>query len=385
MAVFPKKKLIMLPGPVDVPYKISMAMIKPIISHRGKDFHEMMGNIERMAKEVFKTKHPVFVLTASGTGGVEAAVLNVVRPKDKVIVPIFGEFGMRIAKQVERAGGEVIRVESPLGTAPEIDKVKEAFESTENVKALFVVYNDTSPGVTYRYLKDVSKIAKRYGAFVVVDAISILGGDDLPQDEWEIDIVIAGTQKCLAMPPGLVLVSVSREVLDYVRKNPPVTVYFDFARQEDFLLKNETPVTPAIPLFYALEQSLEEIINEGLENRVRKHKVAAKAYYNALTYAGLNPFVEEKFRSNVVITSTYPNGIDDKKFREILNQKFDIVIGGGFGELKGKIFRIGNMGEITEAKVLKTIEAIGGTLNIMGKKVDATEMINIAEKELSNL
>ena len=386
MTTYPQKKLIMLPGPVDVPEKTLTALLKPVISHRGEEFRELYSHIEEMAKKVFQTNSKIFVLTASGTGGVEAAVLNLVRPGDKIVVPIFGEFGHRLAKQIERAGGNVITVEAPMGTAPDIEKIKEAFEFNEDIKALFTVYNDTSPGTTYRFLKEVAAIAKDKGAFVVVDAISILGGDELPQDNWAIDVVIAGSQKCIAMPPGLVLVSASERVLEYVRNNPPITTYFDFAKQEDFLVKkNETPFTPAIPLFYALEVALEEVLKEGLEERIRKHRVAAKAFYRALSYVGLEPFVEEKFRSKVVITAKYREGMDDKKFREVLNKKFDVVIGGGFGELKGKIFRIGNMGDIRVAKIFRTLSAIGNAMNLMGIEADTKGMLKVAEEELQTL
>ncbi len=385
LPVYPRKKLIMLPGPVDVPEKVLNALSKPVISHRGEEFHELYSNIEEMAKKVFQTNSRVFVFTASGTGGVEAAVLNIVRPGDKVVVPVFGEFGHRLAKQIERAGGKVIEVGAPMGSAPDLDQIKEAFEANDGVKAFFTVYNDTSPGTTYRLLRDAVSIARKNGAFTVVDAISILGGDELPQDEWGIDVVIAGSQKCIAMPPGLTLVSVSDRVMEYVRGSPPITTYFDFAKQEDFLKKNETPFTPAIPLFYALEVALEEVLNEGLEERIRKHRIAARAFYKALSFMGLEPFVEERFRSNVVITAKYREGMDDKSFRGTLNKKFDVVVAGGFGDLKGKIFRIGNMGAIYPSKVIRTLSAIGNVMNLLGFKVDLSEMLKVAEEELSEL
>lgn len=386
MPIYPRKKLIMLPGPVDVPEKVLSALSKPVISHRGEEFHELYSHIEEMAKKVFQTNSRVFVFTASGTGGVEAAVLNIVRPGDKVVVPIFGEFGRRLAKQIERAGGKVVSVDASMGTAPDLEQIKEAFETNDDIKAFFTVYNDTSPGTTYRLLKDAISIAKRNGVFTVVDAISILGGDELPQDKWGIDVVIAGSQKCIAMPPGLALVSVSDKVMEYVKENPPITTYFDFAKQEEFLeKKKETPFTPATPLFYALEVALEEVLDEGLEERIRKHRIAAKAFYKALSFAGLEPFVEERFRSNVVIAAKYRKGMDDKTFRGMLNKKFDVVIAGGFGDLKGKIFRIGNMGSIQPSKVIRTVSAIGNVMNLLGFKVDMAEMLKVVEEELKEL
>ena len=384
---YPRRKLVMLPGPTNVPERIMMAMARPIINHRGPEFHQLYDGILRKAREVFRTKEgEVVVLTASGTGGVEAAALNVVRPGDKVVIPVFGEFGERMVEHVRRAGGDVIEVRSPYGTAPEPGEVERAIKSAGKVKALFVVYNDTSPGVTYRWLKDVAKVAKEAGAFVAVDAVSVFGGDELPQDDWSLDLVVAGAQKCLSLPPGITLLSVSKELKDYISRNPPsTTVYFDLSKYFEFNKKLEIPFTPAIPIFYALDEALNMVLEEGLERRIERHRVAAAAYYKGLEAGGLRPFVEPRVRSNVVIAVEYPPGVQDAAFRDILDREFGVVVAGGFGSLRGKIFRIGNMGDISPIYVAQTLMGIAGALSELGVKVDAAAMLAAAREELKSL
>ncbi len=380
-----KRKSIMLPGPVDVPDDVLMSMSKPIINHRGEEFHQLMSNIEKMSKQIFQTKYNVIILSSSGTGGAESAVLNIIRPGDKAIVPVFGEFSGRLAQQIEAARGKTIRVNAPLGSAPTVEQIEKAVSENKDAKGIFLVYNDTSPGTTYRFAKEVGEIAEKYGMFYVIDAISVFGGDVLPMDDWHADVVIAGSQKCLFTPPGLALVGVSDDVISYVRKDPPFTTYFNYASYVDFLAKYETPFTPALSIFYALETALEKIITEGLDKRIQKHKIGAEAYYRAFEAMGLQPFVEEKFRSNVVISIKYPTGVDDAKFRKYLENNYNIVITGGFGELKGKIFRIGNMGIIERSKILPTILAVGYSMIAQGINVNVEKAIEVAEDKLKGL
>jgi len=375
----------MLPGPVDVPDDVLLSMSKPIINHRGDDFHRLMKSIEESSKQIFKTKGYVIVLSSSGTGGVESAVMNILRPGDKAIVPVFGEFSGRLASQIELARSKAVRVNAPLGTAPSVESIEAAAKENRDARAIFLVYNDTSPGTTYRMAKEIGEIAEKYGMFYVIDAISVFGGDELPMDEWKADIVIAGSQKCLFTPPGVALVGLSNKVVDYVRKDPPLSTYFNYASYVDFLAKYETPFTPALPIFYALETALSKILKEGIDNRVRKHRIAASAYYSAFEAMGLQPFVEEMFRSNVVISIKYPAGIDDIKFRSLMEKNYNIVITGGFGELKGKIFRIGNMGIIEKSRVLPTIAAVGLSLKELGYSADTDKAITIALDKLKGL
>jgi len=380
-----KRKNVLLPGPVDVPDDVLLAMSKPIINHRGAEFHELMKSIENKAKAIFKTKYNVLVLSSSGTGGAESAVMNVIRPGDKAIVPVFGEFSWRLANQIDQARGRAIRVNAQLGTAPAVDQIEGAIKEHRDAKAIFLVYNDTSPGTTYRHAKELGELAERYGLYYVIDAISVFGGDELPMDDWKADVVVAGSQKCLMTPPGLALVGVSDRIVELAKKDPPYSTYFSYANYVDFLSKFETPFTPAIPLFYALDVALERIAKIGIDENIRRHRVGASAYYKAFEAMGLEPFVVEQYRSNVVISIKYPQGVDDMKFRQTMDEEYNTVITGGFGELKGKIFRIGNMGVIEKSRILPTIAAVGFSLRKLGVNANVEEAINIASAELKQL
>ncbi|MDA4123037.1 MAG: alanine--glyoxylate aminotransferase family protein [Thaumarchaeota archaeon] len=377
---YPKRKLIMLPGPTNVPDRVMDAMIRPMISHRGETFTSLLKSVTEKSRHLFQTTLDPVVLTASGTGGVEAAVWNLVRPGDKVVVPVFGEFSTRLAETVELAGGEAIRVTSEFGTVPSREAVEDAVNKAGNLKAVFIVHNETSTGCAVPYIEQLAGTVREKGAFYVVDAISSLGGYAIPVDKWGVDVCITGSQKCLAAPPGLSLLSMSKRTEEYVRKNPPKVRYFDLARQLDFLAHGETPFTPAIPLYWALDEALTMLVEEGLENRVERHAKHAKTFYSILEAMGLKGFADPKVRSNTVISGLYPEGIDEKQFRKRMNEEYDIILGAGFGALKARMFRIGNMGEVSTAHVHRTTAAMALTFKKFGYAVDLGRVSAVLEQ-----
>lgn len=376
---YPKRKLIMLPGPTNVPDRVMDAMMKPMISHRGETFTTLLKEVTDKSKHLFQTSENPLILSASGTGGVEAAVWNIVRPGDKVVVPVFGEFGTRLAEAIELAGGNAVRVTSELGRVPSWEAVEEAVTRTKELKAIYLVHNETSAGCAAPYVERLAKLASDKGAFFVVDAISSLGGYAIPVDEWGVDVCITGSQKCLAAPPGLSLISLSRRASDYVRKDPPRVRYFDLARQLDFLAHGETPFTPAIPLYYALNEALDMLMEEGLQNRVARHSRHAKTFYDAVEAMGLRTFADPAVRSNTVVAGLYPDGLDDKLFRKRMNEEHDVILGAGFGPLKSKMFRIGCMGEVSTAHVNRTAAAMALTLSKFGHSIDLKRLSAVLE------
>jgi aspartate aminotransferase-like enzyme len=249
-------------------------------------------------------------------------------------------------------------------------------DEVKDLKALFVVHNETSAGCTIQYLREVCRVASDRGAFVVVDAISSLGGYAIPVDSWGVDMCITGSQKCLAAPPGLALLSVSKRLADYVKSVPARVRYFDLARQLEYLSRWETPFTPAIPLYYAMHEALSMVEEEGLDNRVNRHTRLAAKLYRAVTSMGLKPFPAEGVRSNTVIATLYPEGINDKQFRKSLSEEHDVVIAGGFGPMKEKLFRIGCMGEVSDSYVERTIAAVAMTLGKLGYRVDLPAVLD---------
>ena len=357
-----KQKLIMLPGPTNVSERVMQAMLKPVINHRGDSFRELYKEVLEKTRQLFQTQGDVVVLSSSGTGGVEAAVWNLIRPGDTAVVPVFGEFSKRLAETVEMAGGEVVQVASEFGTTPTLEELKAAMDKVGSFKAMFLVHNETSTGVAVPYLEEATKAAREHGAFAVIDAISSLGGYAIPVDRWGVDVCITGSQKCIAAPPGLALLSVSSRVSELLKGSPPKTRYFEILRYLEYGMKGETPFTPALPLYYALDEALEELIEEGLEKRVQRHDRMSTLIYDGLAGLGLGAVAEKSVRSKTVIASYYPKGIDDAKFRRSLSQEKGVVVAGGFGPFAGRVFRVGCMGQINEGYVKTTLGAVRDTL-----------------------
>jgi aspartate aminotransferase-like enzyme len=357
----------MLPGPTNVPNRVINAMLTPMINHRSDDFRKLYKDIVSKTQTVFETENDIVVLTTSGTGAVETSVVNLIKKDDAVIIPVNGEFSTRLADLIDNYGGKTIRINSPYGQNPPIEKIEEAFEKKSKIKALYVVYNETSTGTTLRYLSKLGDICKAHGAYFVVDAVSILGGDELPVDKWNVDICFTATQKALAAPPGIAPISISKEAKKYMIENPPPSQYLNLKRYFKYYSESfETPFTPAISLFYAFQEALNIIIEEGMENRIRRHRNCADAFYSGLETLGFTPFADTSSRSNVVIAVNYLPGIDDKKFRGLISTKFKVLLAGGFGELKGKVFRVGCMGEVSSYHVMRTLSAISSSMSILG-------------------
>jgi aspartate aminotransferase-like enzyme len=357
----------MLPGPTNVPNRVINAMLTPMINHRSDDFRKLYKDIVSKTQKVFETENDIVVLTTSGTGAVETSVVNLIKKDDLVIIPVNGEFSTRLADLIDNYGGKTIRINSPYGQNPPIEKIQEAFEKNSKVKALYVVYNETSTGTTLRYLSKLGDICKAHGAFFVVDAVSILGGDELPVDKWNVDICFTATQKALAAPPGIAPISISKEAKKYMIENPPASQYLNLKRYFKYYNDSfETPFTPAISLFYAYQEALNIILEEGIQNRIERHRKCANAFYSGLEALGFTPFADANSRSNVVIAVNYLPGIDDKKFRELISSKFKVLLAGGFGELKGKVFRVGCMGEVSSYHVMRTLSAISSSMSILG-------------------
>jgi aspartate aminotransferase-like enzyme len=373
----------MLPGPTNVPPRVMRAMLKPIINHRDVEFRDMYRRIIENSKYVFQTKNDVFVLSSSGTGGVECAIANVVSNGDKIIVPVNGVFSQRVKETVECFGGKPIEIPVEWGKAVTVEQIKEAMDKEKNVKAIAIVYNETSTGVTARILSEVGKICKEKDVLFIVDAISILGGDYLPVDEWNVDICITGSQKCLMCPPGLALISVSEKAWSIIEKTTKNKYYFDLNKYREFQEKFETPFTPVLPLFYALDEALQMIKEEGLEARFKRHRVCAQAFYEGIKALGLKLFAEESCRSNVVIAINNPNKISDKSIREIMREKYRIAIAGGMGKLKGTMFRVGVMGTVSRSEILFTLSALELTLAELGHRFKLGDSISAAKEVFS--
>ena len=376
----------MLPGPTNVPNRVMRAMLAPIINHRSDDFVELYTDVIDKTQKVFETQNDIIALSASGTGAVEAGVVNLVKKDDKIIIPVNGEFSNRLSQLIANQGANVVRLETPPGENATFDQVKEAFDNNPDVKAFYVVHNETSTGTMVNYLDRISDLTSRNDAFYVVDSVSLLGGTPLPVDKWNIDVCMTGAQKAIAAPPGISPISVSARAKKYMIENPPNTMYFNLARYFKYYEESKhTPFTPALPLLYAYREAITILLEEGLENVFRRHKVCSTALYSGLSAIGLTPFAKEEDRSISIVALNYLEGLKDKTFRDTLAEKFKVLVAGGFGNLKGKVFRVGCMGEVGPYHVMRTISAISSTLSMMGFKTDSQAGLQTAQDVLKQL
>ena len=350
-----------LPGPTPCPPQALQAMGRQMINHRGEEFAEILNSTTAKLKQVFQTKADVFILTSSGTGGMEAAIVNTMSPGDKVLSISNGAFSERFADIAEQYGAQVIRLSSEWGKAIDLDAVEKALKADGGIKAVLVTHNETSTGMTNR-LGDISSIVKKSDILLLVDAISSLGCIDLPTDDWQCDVVVTGSQKGWMVPPGLAMVSVSEKAWQANTKATMPRYYWDLKKARDSLQKGQTPWTPAISLFYALDTTLDLMLNEGLTNIFARHARVAQKVRDGTKSLGLSLFAEAEFASNTVTAVDASDNIDVSKLIQILREEHDVVIAGGQRKLAGKIFRIGHLGAVHEDDIKSVLEALNKAL-----------------------
>ncbi len=346
-----------IPGPTPCPDDVLQAMTKQMINHRGPEFGRILNEVTDELKQLFQTKNDVFLLTGSGTGGLEAAIVNTLSPGDKVLSVSIGVFGERFATIARQFGAEVIPLEFEWGRAADIDTIRRALESEPKVKAVLVTHNETSTGVTDD-LAQISSMVKEFDKLLLVDAISSLGSINLPVDDWHCDVVVTGSQKGWMVPPGLAMVSVSEEVWRAHKEAKMPRFYWDFAKAKSYLEKGQTPWTPGMTVVFALSLSLKMMLKEGLANIITRHARVAKVARDSVKSLGLPLFADEKCASNTVTAVSAANGLDVKKMLRIMREEHQIVLGGGQQRLDGKIFRIGHMGWVAEGDIDVVISAL---------------------------
>jgi len=344
-------------GPTPLPNDILQAMSKQMIYHRGKEFGEILNRVTANLKQLFQTKGDVFLLTSSGTGGLEAAIVNTLSPGDKVLSVSNGVFGDRFATIAEQFGGEVTPLRFEWGKAADADVIRQALQTEPKIKAVLVTHNETSTGVT-NDLASISSVVKEFDKLLLVDAISSLGSINLPVDDWHCDVTITASQKGWMAPPGLAMVSLSPEAWQASAKAKMPRFYWDFAKAKSYLEIGQTPWTPAITTVFALLASLEMMLKEGLPNTIARHARVAKATRDGIKSLGLSLFAEEGYASNTVTAVAASDGLDTKKMLRILRQEHQVVLAGGQQRLDGKIFRIGHLGWVTEDDIAPVISAL---------------------------
>jgi aspartate aminotransferase-like enzyme len=364
------KEYLMIPGPTPVPDSVLSKMAMPMINHRGKEFAQILKNVTEKMKKVYLTKGDVILLTASGSGGMESAVVNFLSPGDKAIFCVTGAFGDRWAKMGKVYGADVIRIETPVGEGVTPEIIEDNLKKNPGVKAVYVTHNETSTTIT-NDLSKIGEIAHKYGAIVAVDAVSSLGAIELRMDEWQLDVVVTASQKALMTPPGLAFVAVSERAWELHKSAKMPRFYFDLGEAKRMAENGETPFTPAVSQVFAIDTALDLLLSEGLENSWNRHKLLGKAVREGVKALGLKLLAKEEFASNAVTGVYPPEGVPADDLRRKVKAR-GVTLAGGQGALKGKIFRIGHIGYILDTDIIVTLSIIGETLREMGYNVDPT-------------
>ncbi|MFH1777186.1 MAG: alanine--glyoxylate aminotransferase family protein [Candidatus Omnitrophota bacterium] len=372
-----QKNYLMTPGPTPVPPEVLTAMARPIIHHRTPQYEKIFKEVNDNLKYVFRTTNDILTFASSGTGAMEAAVVNLLSRSDKVLVISGGKFGQRWAEICNTYSLDVKIIDVPCGDSVDPGEVKAYLDKCPDIKVVFTTYCETSTGAVTD-IQRISQILKNTQAIIVVDAISAFAGMELLTDEWGIDVVVVGSQKGLMIPPGLSFCSVSKKAWERVSTSKLPKYYFDFKRAKKALDKNTTAYTPAISLTVALNEALKIIKTEGLENALLRHKMLARACRRAMNTLNLQIFAKNP--ADVVTSVKVPEGIDGAKLVKTMREKYGVSIAGGQEELKGKIFRIAHMGYMDKFDLVVAVSCLEIVLSELGYKIEFGQGVGALEE-----
>lgn len=372
-----KKKYLLTPGPVSIPPLSLLAQSIPIIHHRTSEYREIFKEINENLKYIFQTQNPVYTFTASGTGAMETAVVNLLNEKDKVIVVRGGKFGERWTEICNVHKVEVFNIDIEYGDSIDPNIIEEKLKKNKDIKAVFTTLCETSTGALTD-IKTIASFTKKYDTLLVVDAISGLAADELKTDEWEVDVVVTASQKALMTPPGLSFITLNEKAWRKVEKSTLPKYYFNLKKAKSALDKQDTAFTPAVSLILSLQKSLEQMKKEGIENIILRHKKLAQGLRAGIQALGLKLFA--KFPANAVTAIKSPPGIDASDIIKIFSEDYGITIAGGQNQLKGKIFRIALLGYVNPTDVVMTIAILEIILSKLGYSFKLGEGIKATEE-----
>jgi len=371
MAALQEKELLLIPGPTPVPQAVLRACARPMINHRGPEYARIQAENDAGLKEMFQTKSDILVLTCSGTGGMEAAVVNTLSPGDKVLVLVIGAFGKRFLKIARAYSADAEEMEFPWGEAVDAEKLRERLAQDEKreIKAVLLQHNETSTGV-YNDLSVLGPIIREHGALCIVDAVSGLIALDCQTDNWGLDVVVAASQKAFMLPPGLAFVSMNERAWQAYEKARMPRFYFDLGEAKAWAQKGQNPFTPALPQVFGLQEGLRLLRQEGLQNVFARHRRLAEAVRAGAKALGLEMFAKPECASNAITAVKSPSGLHPDKIRKLLLEKYGLVLAGGQAHLKDSIFRIGHLGYVSDTDILGCMAALGAGLRELGMNVD---------------
>jgi aspartate aminotransferase-like enzyme len=375
------KRYLLAPGPTQVSPEVLLAMAQPILHHRAPEFVTLLDRVKKDLQWIYQTTNDVLIIVSSGTGGMEGSVSNFFSPGDKVITVNAGKFGERWTKLCTAYGVIAQEIKVEWGHAVDPELIKTALQNDPTIKGVFTTASETSTGVAHP-IREIGEIVKGYpNCLMIVDAVSALGVFDIQTDAWGIDIMVTGSQKALALPPGLAFVSVSNKAWAQGEKAKNAKFYFNFKKERDALSKNQTAFTSAVSLVVGLDQSLKMMKEEGLQNVFARCGKLAYAMREAMKGLGLNLF-PKNCPSDSVTAIEAPEGYDGQQIYKDLRVKYGITAAGGQDQLKGKVFRIANMGYIDTFDIIIAVSAIEMVLKGMGHPLKLGTGVGIAQEIL---
>ena len=355
-------RILLGPGPSSVHPRVLQAMTQPVVGHLDPKFFQVMDDVGHMLREVFRTSNYMTVpLSSTGTGGMEAACANVLERGDTMIVCRNGYFGFRLADIAERCGAETITLDAPWGKPVDVQALADELDKHARVKAVGVVHAETSTGVLTP-IPEIARLVHEHDALLILDAVTSLGGHEVLMDEWDVDVCYSATQKCLGAPPGLSPISIGPRAMEVInqRESKVQSFYFNLKDLQEYW--NQTRAyhhTSPISMTYALRESLRMMMEEGIDNRINRHARTAEALRAGLQAMGLELLADPSYRLNPLTTVVIPEGITDTAVRGSLLNGYNIEIGGGLGDLAGKAWRVGLMGESArESNVFALLSAL---------------------------
>jgi serine---pyruvate transaminase len=372
------KQYLMTAGPTPVPPAVSQAMATPMLYHRAPAFDELYERVLAKLPKVFRTANDVLAFAASGSGAMESAVANLVRPGDKVLACAAGKFGERWIQLCDAYGAETVRYEPGWGERLDPAEIDRLLTAHQGIEVVFATLSETSTGIVHD-VQAIADVCNRHRAILAVDAVSGLGATELRQDEWGVDVVVAGSQKALMCPPGLAFASVSERALEYAAKRSEGRYYFDWGRTAKSQRKGASPFTPAVSLFLGLDVALDLIEQEGLDNVLERHSLLARATRAGVAAMQLSLFGDPDERSTVVTALDLPDDVDGGKVPGAL-RKLGITANGGQDHLKGRILRIAHCGYFGAFDIVTSLSGLEMVLAQLGHEVEHGAGVGAAQR-----
>jgi len=346
-----------IPGPTPLPERVVRAASRPMIDHRGPEFAELLADVTAGARRVFETTNDLLVLTASGSGGLESAIANLVSPGDEVVAAMCGNFGERFAGMAAAYGASVVRLEAEWGEPVDPADLAEVLAAHPQARVVLLTHNETSTGVT-NGLAGLVRVAHDAGRVVAVDGVSSVSSMRIGVDELGVDVAVSASQKGWMAPPGIAFVTVNDRAWELSERCRSPRYYFDWRQAKKNAEGGSTPWTPAVSVLFAVQEGIRMMEEEGLERVYARHRRLADATEAGMAALGLHLFAADGFRSATVTSAVPMPGLDVSAFRKLLRTKYGVVIAGGQGKMTGKMLRVGHLGAVTDGDVVQVLWAM---------------------------